>query len=199
MNYSLSVSQIKEAIRDKLSHTFGVSLQNATNEEYYKAVALIVRELMAKGRAEFQQNAVKTETKRIYYLCMEFLLGRSLKNNLYNLGLEDNMREALSEFGIKLSHLYDQEPDAGLGNGGLGRLAACFLDGLATQGYPAMGYSLRYEYGLFKQKLVDGWQTELPDFWLPGGRYGCRRCPTTPWRCTLTDISRRSGTSSTTP
>ncbi len=177
MNYSLSVLQIKEAIRDKLSHTFGVSLQNATNEEYYKAVALIVRELMAKGRAEFQQNAVRTETKRIYYLCMEFLLGRSLKNNLYNLGLEDNMREALSEFGIKLDHLYDQEPDAGLGNGGLGRLAACFLDGLATQGYPAMGYSLRYEYGLFKQKLVDGWQTELPDFWLPGGAVWMQAVP----------------------
>lgn len=140
-------------------------------------MALIVRELMAKGRAEFQQNAVRTETKRIYYLCMEFLLGRSLKNNLYNLGLEDNMREALSEFGIKLDHLYDQEPDAGLGNGGLGRLAACFLDGLATQGYPAMGYSLRYEYGLFKQKLVDGWQTELPDFWLPGGAVWMQAVP----------------------
>ena len=177
MNYSLSVSQIKEAIRDKLSHTFGVSLQNATNEEYYKAVALIVRELMAKGRAEFNTNAERTKTKHIYYLCMEFLLGRSLRNNLYNLGLEENVREALSEYGIKLEHLYEQEPDAGLGNGGLGRLAACFLDGLATQGYPAMGYSLRYEYGLFRQKLVDGWQTELPDFWLPGGSVWMQQVP----------------------
>ena len=122
MNYNLSVAQLKEAIRDKLSHTFGVSLQNATNEEYYKAVALIVRELMAKGRAEFNQNAESTETKRIYYLCMEFLLGRSLRNNLCNLGMEDNVRQALAEYGIKLDHLYDQEPDAGLGNGGLGRL-----------------------------------------------------------------------------
>ena len=87
------------------------------------------------------------------------------------------MREALSEFGIKLDHLYEQEPDAGLGNGGLGRLAACFLDGLATQGYPAMGYSLRYEYGLFRQKLVDGWQTELPDFWLPGGSVWMQAVP----------------------
>ncbi len=177
MNYSLSVSQIKEAIRDKLSHTFGVSLQNATNEEYYKAVALIVRELMAKGRAEFNTNAERTKTKHIYYLCMEFLLGRSLRNNLYNLGMEENVREALSEYGIKLEHLYEQEPDAGLGNGGLGRLAACFLDGLATQGYPAMGYSLRYEYGLFRQKLVDGWQTELPDFWLPGGSVWMQQVP----------------------
>ncbi|MCI9553159.1 MAG: glycogen/starch/alpha-glucan phosphorylase [Acutalibacter sp.] len=177
MNYTLSVSQIKEAIRDKLSHTFGVSLQNATNEEYYKAVALIVRELMAKGRAEFNTNAERTKTKHIYYLCMEFLLGRSLRNNLYNLGMEENVREALSEYGIKLEHLYEQEPDAGLGNGGLGRLAACFLDGLATQGYPAMGYSLRYEYGLFRQKLVDGWQTELPDFWLPGGSVWMQQVP----------------------
>ncbi len=177
MNYSLTVPQIKEAIRDKLSHTFGVSLQNATNEEYYKAVALIVRELMAKGRAEFDQNAGRTETKRIYYLCMEFLLGRSLKNNLFNLGLEQSFQAALAEYGIKLEQLYRQEPDAGLGNGGLGRLAACFLDGLATQGYPAMGYSLRYEYGLFRQKLVEGWQTELPDFWLPGGSVWMQQVP----------------------
>lgn len=177
MNYSLTVPQIKEAVRDKLSHTFGVSLQNATNEEYYKAVALIVREQMAKGRAEFERSAESTETKRIYYLCMEFLLGRSLKNNLFNLGLEENFRQALSEYGIKLEHLYRQEPDAGLGNGGLGRLAACFLDGLATQGYPAMGYSLRYEYGLFRQKLVEGWQTELPDFWLPGGSVWMQQVP----------------------
>ncbi len=169
MNYDLTVPQIKTAIRDRLSHTFGVSLENASNEEYYKAVVLIVRELLAKGRAEFVQNTEKTETKQIYYLCMEFLLGRSLRNNLYNLGLEDAFRTALSEMGIKLDTIYEQEPDAGLGNGGLGRLAACFLDGLATQGYPAMGYSLRYEYGLFRQKLVDGWQTELPDFWIPGG------------------------------
>ena len=134
MNYNLTVSQIKTTIRDRLSHTFGVSLENASNEEYYKAVVLTVRELLAKGRAEFVANAEKTETKQIYYLCMEFLLGRSLRNNLYNLGLEEPFRAALSEMGIKLDALYEQEPDAGLGNGGLGRLAACFLDGLATQG-----------------------------------------------------------------
>lgn len=177
MDYKLSVEQIKEAIRDKLAHTFAVSLENATDEEYYKASVLIVRELLTKGRAEFVSNAEKSDTKQIYYLCMEFLLGRSLRNNLYNLGLEENFRQALSEYGIKLDILYEQEPDAGLGNGGLGRLAACFMDGLATQGYPAMGYSLRYEYGLFRQKLVDGWQTELPDFWLPGGGIWLQRVP----------------------
>ena len=177
MDYKLSVDQIKEAIRDRLAHTFGVSLENATNEEYYKASVLIVRELLTKGRTEFVSNAEKSGTKQIYYLCMEFLLGRSLRNNLFNLGLEENFRKALSEYGIKLDALYEQEPDAGLGNGGLGRLAACFMDGLATQGYPAMGYSLRYEYGIFRQKLVDGWQTELPDFWLPGGSVWLQKVP----------------------
>ena len=100
---------------------------------------------------------------------MEFLMGRSLKNNLYNLNLTKVFGDALKDFGVKLDKLYDCEPDAGLGNGGLGRLAACYLDGLATQGYYGMGYSILYECGIFKQKLVDGWQTELPDFWLPGG------------------------------
>ena len=177
MTYKMSVPQIKEEIKERLSHSFGVSLENATDEEYYKAVVLIVRELLTKGRTEFVANAEKTETKQIYYLCMEFLLGRSLKNNLFNLGLESVFRKALAELDIKLENLYEQEPDAGLGNGGLGRLAACFLDGLATQGYPAMGYSLRYEYGIFRQKLVDGWQTELPDFWLPGGSVWLQRVP----------------------
>ena len=169
MNYSMTVAQVKTAIQEKLSHIYGVSSENASDDEFYKASALVVRDLMVRGRDEFVRNAEKSETKQIYYLCMEFLLGRSLKNNLFNLGLEENFRKALSEMGVKLDALYEQEPDAGLGNGGLGRLAASFLDGLATQGYPAMGYSLRYEYGIFRQKLVEGWQTELPDFWLPGG------------------------------
>ncbi len=177
MNYNMSVSQIQQAIEDKLSHAFGISLENTTNEQFYKAVVLIVRELMTKGRTEFVANAEKSDTKQIYYLCMEFLLGRSLKNNLFNLGLEEHFRTALKNLGIKLDSLYEEEPDAGLGNGGLGRLAACFLDGLATQGYPAMGYSLRYEYGIFRQKLVDGWQTEMPDFWLPGGSVWLQEVP----------------------
>ena len=107
--------------------------------------------------------------KEIYYLCMDFIMGRSLKNNLYNLDLTDTFKKALESFDVSLDKLYEKEPDAGLGNGGLGRLAACYLDGLATNGFQSMGYSIRYEAGIFKQKLVDGWQTELPDFWLPGG------------------------------
>lgn len=177
MNYKQPVHKIKETILTKLECVFGVELENATDEQCYKAVALTVRDLMAQGRSDYMDEAEKTGTKQVYYLCMEFLLGRSLKNNLFNLGIEEEFRTVLSDMGLKLDALYEQEPDAGLGNGGLGRLAACFLDGLASQGYPATGYSLRYEYGIFRQKLVDGWQTELPDFWLPGGKIWMQAIP----------------------
>lgn len=169
MNYALSKKKAKELLTAKLSHFMGVTPEEATDEQYYKAIALIVRDMMSAGRAEFSEEAAKAGTKKVYYLCMEFLMGRSLKNNLYNLNLTEVFDSVLSDYGVKLENLYECEPDAGLGNGGLGRLAACYLDGLATQGYPARGYSILYEAGIFKQKLVDGWQTELPDFWLPGG------------------------------
>ncbi len=169
MNYSLTKKQAKELVTGKLSHYFGVSPEEATDEQYYKAVALIVRELMHEGLREFRREEGNKEQKKVYYLSMEFLMGRSLKNNLYNLNLTKTFADALKDLGIKLDKLFECEPDAGLGNGGLGRLAACYLDGLATQGYYGMGYSILYECGIFKQKLVDGWQTELPDFWLPGG------------------------------
>lgn len=165
----MTVSQAKKAISDKLSHFFGVDPKTATNEQYYKAVAMIVRDTLSEMNSEFRNEAKEQDSKEIYYLCMEFLMGRSLKNNLYNLDLTSVFDEALKSFDVKLEKLYDEEPDAGLGNGGLGRLAACYLDGLATNGFRSMGYSLRYEAGIFKQKLIDGWQTELPDFWLPGG------------------------------
>ena len=169
MNYALSKKKAKELLEAKLSHFMGVSPEEATDEQYYKAIALILRDMMSAGRADFSTQAAKAGTKKVYYLCMEFLMGRSLKNNLYNLNLTDVFQSVLADYGVKLENLYECEPDAGLGNGGLGRLAACYLDGLATQGYPARGYSILYEAGIFKQKLVDGWQTELPDFWLPGG------------------------------
>ena len=177
MIYRKPIAKIQESVQSMLELVFGVSLKDATDEQCYKAVALCVRDQMEKGRSEFVAAAEKTKTKQIYYLCMEFLLGRSLKNSLYNLGVEEDYREALAGMGLKLDALYEQEPDAGLGNGGLGRLAACFLDAMATLGYPATGYSLRYEYGIFRQKLIDGWQTELPDFWLPGGKIWLRSEP----------------------
>lgn len=161
--------QAKEIIRTKLSHNFGVEPNEATDEQYYKALAMVIRDLLKQRNSKFVKEAAEAGSKHIYYISMEFLMGRSLRNNLYNLGLDGVFKDALKDMGVKLDAVYDCEPDAGLGNGGLGRLAACYLDALASSGYHGIGYSILYEYGIFKQKLVDGWQTELPDFWLPGG------------------------------
>lgn len=164
-----TVNEMVKMITDKLSDVFRVTPEEATEEHFYKACALIARDYMSQEYSRFTNECEKEGKKTVYYLCMEFLMGRSLRNNLSNMNLEKTVGMALSRLGVSLDKVYDSEPDAGLGNGGLGRLAACFLDGLASQGYPAMGYSLRYEYGIFNQKIVDGWQTELPEFWLPGG------------------------------
>lgn len=169
MNYKLTKRQAKELLENKLLHFYGVSTENATYDHYYRAISMIVRDMMAQGRGEISRKADNEGKKRVYYLSMEFLMGRSLKNSLFNLNLTNVFSSVLADYGIKLDSLYDCEPDAGLGNGGLGRLAACYLDALATQGYPARGYSILYEYGIFRQKLIDGRQTELPDNWLPGG------------------------------
>ncbi len=162
--------ELREALTAKLLHNFSVQPENATDEHFYNALVLVLRDRMRNDRVETIRKAHEQQSKQVYYLCMEFLMGRSLKNTLYNLNLTEDARRVLDGFGVKLDALYELEPDAGLGNGGLGRLAACFLDGLATAAIPAVGYSLLYEYGIFRQKLVDGWQTELPDSWLPGGR-----------------------------
>lgn len=165
----LSEQEVQRLITGKLMRYFGVTPQEATREQIYKAVVMSVRDFMLEKRQRFHVKTKSQKAKRVYYLCMEFLMGRSLKNSIYNLGIEAEVSGALKKFNVGLEELYEEEPDAGLGNGGLGRLAACFLDGLATQNYPAMGFSICYQYGLFKQKIVDGWQIELPDVWLPGG------------------------------
>ncbi len=166
---NITEKEVQMLIQGKLSRYFGVSPKEASKDQIYKAVVMSVRDILLEKRQQFHKVMKSKKGKRVYYLCMEFLLGRSLKNNIYNLNLGDAYEKALQSFGVTLEDLYEQEPDAGLGNGGLGRLAACFMDALATGNYPAMGYSIRYDYGLFKQKIVDGWQTELPDIWLPGG------------------------------
>ena len=166
----LTKRDISMAIEGKLSHIFSVNPKNATDVQIYKACSLVARDLLIDERAAFvKKSSQDKNSKKIYYLCMEFLMGRSLKNALFNLGLTSEFEGALKDYGVTLETICEQEPDAGLGNGGLGRLAACYLDGLANQGFDAMGYSIRYEYGIFRQKLIEGWQTELPDFWLPGG------------------------------
>ena len=162
-------ADLKALLTAKLLHNFSVQPESATNEHFYNALVLVLRDMMRARRVEYIGEAHRQQSKQVYYLCMEFLMGRSLKNTLYNLNLTEEARQVLDGFHVKLDALFELEPDAGLGNGGLGRLAACFLDGLATAAIPAVGYSLLYEYGIFRQKLVDGWQTELPDFWLPGG------------------------------
>ncbi len=166
---AVTKKQLEEMIASKLSHFFGVTPKDATNEQFYKALSMIARDMVRDSRREFDKISLEKGQKKVYYLCMEFLMGRTLKNTLYNLNLTDTAQKALASFGVKLDKLYDCEPDAGLGNGGLGRLAACYLDALANQGYRGMGYSILYECGIFKQKIIDGWQTEMPDFWLPGG------------------------------
>ncbi len=167
--FTMTKKQANEVITSKLSRYYGVTLAEATNEQIYKAVAMMVRDILLEKRKSYHDKVKENKAKKVYYLCMEFLVGRSLKNNVYNLGLEDVINGVLKSKKIELDDLYELEPDAGLGNGGLGRLAACYMDALASSNYPAMGYSIRYEYGLFKQKIVDGWQMELPDVWLPGG------------------------------
>ena len=160
---------ILEGLTSKLSRYFAVSPEEATKEQIYKATVLSVRDILAQKSKAFGSDVKKKQLKRVYYLCMEFLVGRSLKNDLCNLGLADDYRAALKTLGFSLDDIYEQEADPGLGNGGLGRLAACFMDSLSSMDYPARGFSICYEYGLFKQRIVDGEQLELPDIWLPSG------------------------------
>ena len=164
-----TVNQIKENIEAKLSRQFGCSAHEASRDQIYKAAVLTVKDILTSKRGDFKKRVNQTGSKRVYYMCMEFLLGRSLKTNLCNLGVNEEYKKALAELGFELEDLYECEPDAGLGNGGLGRLAACFMDSLSSLNYPATGFSICYEYGLFKQMIVDGMQIELPDNWLPGG------------------------------
>lgn len=155
-----------KALKDELN----ITPNEASDQQIYNALSSIVVRILKEKRQRFINTANSQGRKQVYYLSMEFLMGRSLKTSLYNLKIVDEVKAMLKEFGVtNMENIYNNEPDAGLGNGGLGRLAACYLDGLAATEYPAMGYSICYEYGIFKQKIEDGWQTELPDNWLPGG------------------------------
>ena len=169
MNFKPGAKEVQRNIKEILSRHFGATPAEASREQIYQATALTVRNILTEKRMRFKEQVNAAGAKRVYYMCMEFLLGRSLKNNLCNLGLQNAYREALADMGFDLADIYECEPDAGLGNGGLGRLAACYMDALASQNYPATGFSLCYRYGLFKQGIVDGMQVELPDNWLPGG------------------------------
>ena len=135
----MTKKEFDKLLADKLFSEFATDLASATDEQIYRALALIVRGMLSAKRKSFMSRTYGANGKQVYYLCMEFLMGRSLKNSLYNLGLTQIAQEVLAGYGVKLDALYELEPDAGLGNGGLGRLAACFLDGLATSSIPAIG------------------------------------------------------------
>ena len=159
----------KEAMQDALRRLFGCGLEDATEKQAYRALCTVVRELLAEKNRVFQDRCAEEQKKEVYYMSMEFLVGTSLRNNLFNLGVEKEYREMLEQAGINIDHLYAMEPDAGLGNGGLGRLASCYMDAGTGLGYPITGCSIRYEFGIFRQKIVDGWQMEFPDNWLEMG------------------------------
>ncbi len=169
MNYNPNSTEVQEQLEGVLQRHFGCTAQEASRDQMYKAAAITVKNILSDKRSAYKKKVNKAGAKRVYYMCMEFLVGRSLKTNLCNLGLDKAYEKALSNLGFSLEDLYECEPDAGLGNGGLGRLAACFMDSLSSLDYPATGFSICYEYGLFKQMIVDGMQVELPDVWLPGG------------------------------
>ena len=159
-------ASMKKEICDKLRLNFGCAVEEATEENILKACAMVLRDHMNANAVECRKSVRKEEKRQVHYMSMEFLMGRSLMKNAYNLGVIEPMRAAIEDLGFKSADIFDMEPDAGLGNGGLGRLAACYLDSLTTLEIPACGYSICYELGIFKQKIVDGQQVELPDNWM---------------------------------
>ncbi len=159
----------KEAIFENIKNQFRKTIDQVTEEQLFQAVAFAVKDIIVDEWIETQKTFQEEDAKTVYYLSMEFLMGRALGNNLINLQVNQVVEEVLRELGFDLNTIENQEPDAGLGNGGLGRLAACFLDSLATLEYPAYGCGIRYRYGIFEQKIIDGYQVEKPDEWLKNG------------------------------
>ena len=169
--------EFEKLLKDKLMSECNVTLDMASADQIYRCLAMITRQIMSDRQKQFQSKVLGEGKKQVYYLCMEFLMGRSLRTSLFNLGLNEVAESVLADADVKIDTIYEQEPDAGLGNGGLGRLAACYLDGMATDCIPGTGYSILYEYGIFKQKIVDGWQQETADNWLPGGQVWLKSHP----------------------
>lgn len=177
-------TELRDAIEAKLTYSLGKSFRSATDNDWYHAAALAIRDRLIDVWMNSRRDAKRLKKKRVYYLSIEFLTGRLLLDTLTNLRLVEPMRNALHSMGVDLDRLRDGEPDAALGNGGLGRLAACFMDSLAALKIPAYGYGIRYDYGLFEQRIVDGRQHEVPEDWLANGN---------PWEFARPDIRYRIG------
>jgi len=160
---------IKEAFTRNLRYSLATTRKICSKHEIYLAMALAVRERLIDRWNATRDARIESHAKRVYYLSLEFLIGRAMENNVINMELDDDCRKAAAELDIDWDATEEEVVDAGLGNGGLGRLAACFLDSLATLQFPAIGYGLRYDYGIFRQRIVNGYQTEDPDDWLSAG------------------------------
>ncbi len=161
--------ELKKLLEEQVARQQGILAKDATKAQMYEAVCMVVRNILTRQRVEFKHKIHEGKYKQVFYMSMEFLPGRSLKNHLFNIGLTDKMAAALKSLGYDLEEIEEIEPDAGLGNGGLGRLASAYMDALTSEGYPACGFSIKYDYGIFQQKIVDGWQVEMPDRWLEKG------------------------------
>ena len=166
---NLKKDELKKLLESECLRSYGCSLSEASKIQVYKTLCIALRDILAEMRKSFEDEVTSKEKKQVYYMSMEFLVGTSLHNNLFNLGLESKAKSILSEIGVALSDLYEMEPDAGLGNGGLGRLASCYMDSMTSLNLPGTGFSIRYEFGIFRQRIVDGWQMEFPDDWLSLG------------------------------
>ncbi len=165
----INKEEFKKDVKSNLRALFRKDIEEATGQQVFQAVAYAIKDYIVDMWIATHKKYEEEDAKTVYYLSMEFLMGRALGNNVINLGADKQIREALEELGVDLNVIEDQEPDAGLGNGGLGRLAACFLDSLSTLGYPAYGCGIRYKYGMFEQKIENGFQLEVPDNWLKNG------------------------------
>jgi len=166
VNFAREATSLSEKIVQYLKYSMGKRISDASSEDIFYSLGLAVREIMIDSLFKTEDRYNNKDVKSMYYLSLEYLIGRSLSNNLINLGIYDLCKDALEKIGIQLSDLIETESDAALGNGGLGRLAACFLDSIATLGMPGFGYGINYEFGIFKQKIVNGYQIEQPDYWL---------------------------------
>lgn len=169
MKYNVTTKEFSAQVASALARFFGVKPEDASKSQIYRAVCMCVRDILTQTRVNFKKKVHEQNAKQIYYMSMEFLLGRSLRNHLFNMGITDVVEKTVKSLGVDMEELYAFEPDAGLGNGGLGRLAAAYMDALTSRGYAASGFSILYDYGIFKQVIVDGWQLEQPDDWLKGG------------------------------
>ena len=166
MLHNYTKKELMTLITGKLRRNFGRDVEEATSQHMFKACAMVLRDIMSERQMKTADKVVAEHQRQVHYLSLEFLMGRSLMKNAYNLGVVEPLKQAIEGLGFSAADLFEAEPDAGLGNGGLGRLAACYLDSMTTLEIPATGYSICYELGIFKQKIVDGQQVELPDNWL---------------------------------